>query len=50
MKIAKMINFARGLGHNYKTFMTVMLGKTPYPTFNQFINALRGFYMREDEE
>ena len=50
MKIAKMINFARGLGHNYKTFMTVMLGKTPYPTFNQFVNALRGFDMREDEE
>ena len=26
-----------------------MLVKTPYPTFNQFINAFRGFNMREDE-
>ena len=45
----KMINFSRGLGHNYKTFRTVMLVKKPYPTFNQFVNALRGFNMREDE-
>ena len=27
-----------------------MLVKKPYPTFNQFVNALRGFDMREDEE
>ena len=27
-----------------------MLRKTPYRTFNQFINALRGFDMWEDEE
>ncbi|OIT38994.1 hypothetical protein A4A49_56276, partial [Nicotiana attenuata] len=44
----KVINFARGLGSKYKTFCTVMLGKPPYPTFNQFVNALRGFEMRED--
>ena len=50
MKIQKMINFARGLGHNYKTFRTVMLVKTPYPTFNQFVNALKGVDMREEEE
>ena len=50
MKIENMINFATSLGHYYKTFKTVMLGKTPYPTFNQFVNALRGFDMREDEE
>ena len=49
MKIKKMNNFPRGLGHNYKTFRIVMLVKTPYPTFNQFVNALRGFNMREDE-
>ena len=50
MKIAKMINFARGLGYNYKTLRNVMLVKTPYPTFTQFVNALRGFDMREEEE
>ena len=50
MNIEKMINFARGLGHNYKTFRTVMLVKTPYPTFNQFVNALKGVDMREEEE
>ena len=27
-----------------------MLGKKLYPTFNQFVNALRGFDIREDEE
>lgn len=46
----KVINFSIGLGLKYKTFKTIMLGKAPYPTFNQFINALRGFDMREDEE
>ena len=50
MNIEKMINFARGLGHNYKTFRTVMLVKKPYPTFNQFVNDLRGFDMREEEQ
>ena len=50
IKIEKLINFPRGLGHNYKTFWTVLLVKTPYPTFNQFVNAFRGFDMREDEE
>ena len=45
-----MNNFPRGLGHNYKTFRTVMLVKTPDQTYNQFVNALRGFDMREDEE
>jgi len=44
------INFARGLGLKYKTFKTVMLGKATYPTVNQFVNALRDFDMREDEE
>lgn len=44
----KVINFARGLGSKYKTIRTVMLGKAPYPNFNQFINALRGFEIRED--
>jgi len=39
-KDSKVINFARGLGLKYKTFRTVMLGKTPFPTFNQFINAI----------
>ncbi|KAH0767910.1 hypothetical protein KY285_003781 [Solanum tuberosum] len=54
---SKVINFARGLGLKYKTFRTVMLGKAPYPTLNQFVNALnqfvnalRGFDMREDEK
>nr|XP_019071110.1 uncharacterized protein LOC109121087 [Solanum lycopersicum] len=46
----KVINFARGISPKYKTFRTVMLGKTLYPTLNQFDNALRGFDMREDEE
>lgn len=27
-----------------------MLGKPPYPTFKQFVNALRGFEIREDGE
>lgn len=46
----KVINFARGIGSKYKTFHNVMLGKPPYPTFNQFVNSLRGFEMRENEE
>ncbi|XP_015169970.1 uncharacterized protein [Solanum tuberosum] len=46
---SKVINFARGLGPKYKTFRTVMLGKPPYPTLNQLINALRGFDLREDD-
>ena len=46
----KMVNFPRGLCNNFRTFRTVMLVKTPYPTFNQFVNALRGFDMREEEE
>ena len=50
MKIENMINFATSLGHYYKTFMTVMLVKTPYPTINKFVNALRGFDMREEEQ
>ena len=50
MKIKKMNNFPRGLGHDYKTFRIVMLVKTPYPTFNQFVNALKGVDMREEEE
>ena len=50
MSDIKVINFARGLGLKYKTFRTVMLGKASYPTLNQFINALRGFDMREDKE
>ena len=50
MKIEKMLNFPRGLGHNYKTFRIVTLVKTPYHTFNQFVNDLRGFDMREEEE
>lgn len=47
---SKVINFARGLGSKYKTFRTVMLGKTPYPTFNQFVTTLRGFEMRKDAD
>lgn len=47
---SKVINFARGLVLKYRTFRTVMLGKAPYPTLNQFVNALRGFDMREDNE
>lgn len=47
---SKVINFARGLGSKYKILRTVMLGKAPYPTFNQFVNALRGFDMRDDGE
>ncbi|KAH0679476.1 hypothetical protein KY284_020561 [Solanum tuberosum] len=45
---SKFINFTRGLGSNYKTLRTVMLHKAPYPTFNQFVNALRGLKMRKD--
>ena len=50
MKIEKMINFPICVGHNYKTVRIVMLVKKPYPTFNQFVNDLRGFDMREEEE
>ncbi|KAH0636166.1 hypothetical protein KY290_036588 [Solanum tuberosum] len=46
---SKVINFAKGLGHKYKTFRTVMLGKHPYPTFTQFVNGLRGYAMREED-
>ena len=45
-----MNNFPRGLGHDYKTFRIVMLVKTPYPTFNQIVNALKSFHMGEEEE
>lgn len=41
----QVMNFSRGLGPKYKTFRTVMLGKAPYPTLNQFVNAFRGFDM-----
>lgn len=44
----KVINFARGLGRKLKTLRTVMLGKPPYHTFNQFVHNLRGFKMREE--
>lgn len=27
-----------------------MLGKSPYPTLNQFVNALKVFDMREEED
>ena len=47
---SKVINFVAGLGFKYKTFRIVMLGKSLYPTLNQFVNALRGFDIREDEE
>ena len=50
MKITKVINFSRGIGHIYKTFRTVKLCKTPYPTLNQFVHALRGLDMREDKK
>lgn len=46
---SKVINFAGGLGPKYKTFRTVMLGRPPYPTLNQLVNALRGFNLREDD-
>lgn len=37
----KVINFSRGLRLKYKTFRTVILGKTTYPTLNQLVSALR---------
>ncbi|XP_049400053.1 uncharacterized protein LOC125864182 [Solanum stenotomum] len=46
----KVINFARCLGLKYKTFRTVMLSKAIYLTLNQYVNALRGFDMRDDEK
>ncbi|XP_075088534.1 uncharacterized protein LOC142170506 [Nicotiana tabacum] len=46
---SKVINFAKGLGNKCKTLRTVMLGKPPYPTFPQFVNALRGYDMREED-
>lgn len=46
----KIINFARGLGSKNRTFRPVMLGKTLYPTLNQFVNALRGFDMRGEDD
>jgi len=46
----KVFNFARGLGLKYKTLRTVTLVKAPYPTLNQFDNALMSFDMREDEK
>lgn len=39
--ITKVFTLARGLGTNYKDFKTTMLSKAPYPTFNQFILALK---------
>ncbi|XP_070034394.1 uncharacterized protein [Nicotiana tomentosiformis] len=46
---SKVINFAKDLGNKYKTLRTIMLGKPPYPTFPQFVNALRGYDMREED-
>ncbi|KAH0717896.1 hypothetical protein KY285_013927 [Solanum tuberosum] len=48
IQATKIINFARGLGLKYKTF--VILGKAPYFTLNQFVYALTSFDIREDEE
>lgn len=45
---SNVITFARGIQSKYKTLWTVMLNKSPYPTFSQFVNALRGLEMRED--
>ncbi|KAH0714702.1 hypothetical protein KY284_007607 [Solanum tuberosum] len=50
IQATKVINFARGLGLKYKTFRTVILGKAPYPTLNQFVYALTSFDTREDEK
>lgn len=46
----KVINFARGLGLKYNTFMTLMLGNILYQTFNHFIYTLTDFDIRENEE
>ncbi|KAH0777089.1 hypothetical protein KY290_008500 [Solanum tuberosum] len=48
IQATKIINFARGLGLKYKTF--VILGKAPYSTLNQFVYALTSFGIREDKE
>ena len=44
----KVINFDRGFGCKYKTF--VILCKTPYSTLNQFVYSIKSFDIREDKK
>lgn len=39
--LTKVLHLVKGLGSRYKDFQTVMLSKSPYPTYNQFVLALK---------
>lgn len=45
----KVINFVKGLDKKYKILKIVVLGKTSYETFIQFVNTLKGYDIREDD-
>jgi len=49
-KITRLSILLEALEVSTKLFRTVMLGKSQYPTFTQFVNALKGFKMREDTD
>ena len=39
----KVFQFAHGLGPRYENFRIVMLTKSPYPSYSQFLLALQGY-------
>ena len=45
----KIVQFSHCLGKKYDVFVTTMLSKPPFPTFNQFVTALQGYDMRTQE-
>jgi hypothetical protein len=42
----KTIQISHYLGTKYNVFVTTMLSKPPFPTFNQFVTALQNYSMR----
>uniref|UniRef100_A0A2N9FTN5 Integrase catalytic domain-containing protein n=1 Tax=Fagus sylvatica TaxID=28930 RepID=A0A2N9FTN5_FAGSY len=42
----KTIQLSHCLGKKYDVFVTTMLSKPPFPTFNQFVTALQNYAMR----
>ncbi len=42
----KTIQISHCLGTKYDVFVTTMLSKPPFPTFNQFVTALQNYSMR----
>uniref|UniRef100_A0A5B6YY77 Retrotransposon Copia-like N-terminal domain-containing protein n=1 Tax=Davidia involucrata TaxID=16924 RepID=A0A5B6YY77_DAVIN len=42
----KTVQLSHGLGKKYDIFVTTMLSKPPFPTFNQFVTALQSYDIR----